>query len=161
MSAVPEPPPVALAPAPERPARLRLAAAPVTFDPSARPASPAAAAPVTFVQRMVASCSWALFVLGWVRVADQVNPERALLLDGTLIVGTTVLVLSVTAWWIRHNRAIYVRKGPRRAVKRPQMTLPVRDHLLRPLRGHLGALRDSPEVVVSVEAGDKWYRGAA
>jgi hypothetical protein len=58
---------------------------------------------------------WVLLVALWVVLAMQGKASGAAFRDtGVWLAALMGAVLAVTLWWIRHNVAIYRRKGPRR-----------------------------------------------
>jgi len=77
-----------------------------------------------------------LFVIGWWRAASSGDIDLWFIAWLALGVVATVLVTLV---WIRWNRRIYRRKGPRRATADPG-PLPARDQLGRPVIVVAGSL---------------------
>jgi hypothetical protein len=58
---------------------------------------------------------WLLLAALWVLLAVQGKASGAAFRDtGVWLAALMGAVLAVTIWWIRHNVAIYRRKGPRR-----------------------------------------------
>jgi hypothetical protein len=106
--------------------------------------------------------SWAAFLtLWWMLVRDGRVPAAALRSTAVELGAVAGLVLAVTGWWVRHNIAIYRRKGPRTGVtSAPART--DRDTLGRPVRWEFGGRKGddvrAPHVVVDVVAGEKTYR---
>lgn len=142
------------------------ATAPAQQPPAPPPSVAAAAAPVSiggipapFWQLLVGLLSWVAFAGGWVRVVRMGTPDRLVLQAGALLLATLVVITVATAWWVRHNLAIYRRKGPRRAVPVAEAAIS-EDRLGRPLTGPLEALTDASEIVIELKGGEKWYSRA-
>jgi hypothetical protein len=98
---------------------------------------------------------WAAFFWGWWFIlfhwprAELIASFRLLAFSGSLC-GIAITL------WIRHNIAIFKRKGPRQEATQITMTF-TSDALGRPLvLARPGVLRD-PWVVVDVENGRKFY----
>lgn len=73
---------------------------------------------VQFSSRWWAVVSWAVFALAWWHVTSQgAAPSLTMWLFPAALVP---VVAVTTGWWVRHNRGIFVRKGPRRAVPSTQ-----------------------------------------
>lgn len=63
-------------------------------------------------QSAVVALGWALFIGGWIKVGRGVTGGTVV--DTLLlVVGTTIISLTVTILWIAHNLSIFRRKGPR------------------------------------------------
>lgn len=107
-----------------------------------------------FAHVLAALCAWILFVAWWRRVLPTVRRED---LDAALLfIALTALVSVVlTAAWVRHNVAIYRRKGPR--TRLPEVAESVDRDALGRTYSHPGteALRRAPVVVVSVDGAAK------
>lgn len=100
--------------------------------------------------------AWAVFAGAWVFVLRR--PGAVLLTRELLVIpASAVLVASVSALWIRHNRRIYRRKGPRRGIPADSGP-PVQDRLGRPVALDLSALRGVQEVVLETTSLGKTYR---
>ena len=106
------------------------------------------------VRRVLAgTASWLLFALAWWVVLRR--PGAGLPLAVLALPLSAVVVLLVTALWIRHNQRIYARKGPRRGLPAAP-PLPDVDRLGRRVLLTADAVRH-PEVVVDVVDGRKTY----
>lgn len=117
---------------------------------------PARATVAAWTQVGAGVLAWALFVAGWVRVlASGLAPAR-LLRDVALLAAILVVVASVTAWWIRHNRAIYQRKGPRRAAPAGP-GYPARDRLGRAVDADVAAVTRAGDILVIVDGETKRF----
>jgi len=100
---------------------------------------------------------WALLIAGWwVTITDgRFVDTRALL----ALPAFAVAVAVVTVAWVGHNRAIYRRKGPRRAV--PAGAHDWRfDRLGRIVLADEARLRDARIITVSVSGSFKSYEAA-
>jgi hypothetical protein len=105
---------------------------------------------------------WWLFFWGWQRVFDRGADFSEL---RVLVFGALLLVPVLTLSWIAHNRGIYRRKGPRRAVQDARLHYE-RDFNGRTVQGDWAALAGAQriEIVIEGERGEvKRYRrrGAA
>lgn len=91
----------------------------------------------------------------WVVARDGDAPTREMLAVPVVMAAVTVVV---TTWWVRHNQAIYRRKGERRDV--PVAPSPyLADRRGRRLHFDPTVVRSAREVVVDVtEDGAKLYR---
>lgn len=107
-------------------------------------------------QRAVGLAAWALFGAGWGRVVARGVPASLPVRDGLLIAGLLLAIAAATGLWVRHNRAVYRRKGPRRAVPRSPGH-PAHDRLGRVLHAHVDGVRGAREVVVTLGPGTKLY----
>ena len=99
---------------------------------------------------------WAALGWAWWRVAERGQlPTAGMVLTPVLLALATY---AVTSWWVRHNLAIYRRKGPRRSV--PGAAWPyLTDRRGRMLRMDRAEVRAAREVVVEIGPdGDKHYR---
>ena len=68
-----------------------------------------------FAHKVIGLAFWLLLVALWVLLALEGKASGAALRDTGLRLAVLMgVVLAVTIWWIRHNVAIYRRKGPRR-----------------------------------------------
>jgi hypothetical protein len=68
-----------------------------------------------FVHIVIGIAFWLLLAGLWVLLAVQGKASGAAFRDtGVWLAALMGAVLAVTIWWIRHNVAIYRRKGPRR-----------------------------------------------
>lgn len=97
---------------------------------------------------------WVLFVVAWRSVAQRPWDSRDLT---TLIVAAALLLPLVTLLWIRHNRAIYRRLGPRRATRVVDETY-THDFNRRTVRADWAALRDLSDVVIDIDGEHKIFR---
>ncbi len=99
--------------------------------------------------------AWGLIAVGWWRVAARGRFVAAGWLFALPIFAA--LLVMITLGWVRHNRGIYLRKGPRTAV-------PVgihdysRDRLGRPIDADFSRLQGAREIVVSIDGPVKSYR---
>lgn len=107
-------------------------------------------------QTLAGLVGWALFGAGWGRVLGRGVPAEMPVRDGLLIVGLLAVIAAVTTGWIRHNRAIYRRKGPRRAIP-ASPGHPTHDRLGRTLVADHAAVRAAREVVVVPGDAEKTY----
>lgn len=110
----------------------------------------------TLGQTLVGYAGWGLFGAGWGRVLARGVPAQLPVRDGLLITGLLAVIAVATIGWIRHNRAIYRRKGPRRAVPAGPGH-PTRDRLGRALVADAEAVRAAREVVVVPGEKNKTY----
>ena len=107
---------------------------------------------------------WLLFAALWIKlIAAHRVGLQALGTTGFELAVVAGVVLAVTTWWIRHNVAIYRRKGPRKG--RPSQPPRVdEDRLGRAVRWELpgGAINASrcEHLVVELEGDVKTYRPA-
>ena len=105
---------------------------------------------------------WLLFAALWVKLFAEDKAGAAALRDtGVQLAAVIGLVLALTTWWIRHNVAIYRRKGPRTG--RPsQPPRTDEDRLGRPIRWDLAggpiAARERTHLVVDLDGDVKSYR---
>jgi hypothetical protein len=68
-----------------------------------------------FAHKVIGAAFWLLLVGLWVLLATEGKASGAAFRDtGLWLAALMGAVLAVTIWWIRHNVAIYRRKGPRR-----------------------------------------------
>lgn len=111
-------------------------------------------------QHAVGFAAWALLGAGWGRVVARGVPATMPVRDGLLVAGILLAIAVATGLWVRHNRAIYHRKGPRRAVPSTPGH-PEHDRLGRTLRVDAAGVRGAREVVVTVGAGVKTYEPRA
>jgi hypothetical protein len=102
---------------------------------------------------------WPAFAWSWWRVVQTHSTPTAAAV--AMPFALAALTAIVTVWWVRHNRAIYRRKGPRRAV--PVAAFPyLQDRRRRPLALDRQTLGYAREIVVSVDAdGVKHYEDVA
>jgi hypothetical protein len=112
--------------------------------------------------KLVGILFWLLLALMWVMAVRQHKAGASNFVYSVQYISiVTGAVLAVTLLWIRHNRSIYRRKGPREG--RPEVPPRVdQDRLGRPLTwamrgGHFQAQR-ARHLVVDVEDGRKVYR---
>ena len=100
--------------------------------------------------------TWILFFYWWKKVIPQIGPEDAK--TAFLAISLTVLVTSVlTLLWVRHNIAIFRRKGPRKGLPPVSEERSV-DHLGRRLdRPAADFLKGARIVTVSLEGGGKRF----
>jgi hypothetical protein len=105
---------------------------------------------------------WLLLAGLWVLLAVQGKASGAAFRDtGVWLAALMGAVLAVTIWWIRHNVAIYRRKGPRRG--RPEN--PPRTHVDRlgrdvewALPGGVPAALTERHLIVEIAGEHKTYR---
>jgi hypothetical protein len=68
-----------------------------------------------FAHSVIGLAFWLLLAALWVLLALEGKASGAAFRDtGLRLAALMGVVLAVTIWWIRHNVAIYRRKGPRR-----------------------------------------------
>jgi hypothetical protein len=68
-----------------------------------------------FAHKVIGAAFWLLLAGLWVLLALEGKASGAAFRDtGVWLAALMGAVLAVTIWWIRHNVAIYRRKGPRR-----------------------------------------------
>lgn len=116
-----------------------------------------------FGHKLVALVFWALMLALWVIIVRQNKAGIGNITYSVQYLSVvTGAVLAVTIWWIRHNQAIFRRKGPRagRAEVPPNIE---EDRLGRPLTwavrgGHYQARRARHLEVDVSEDGRKVYR---
>lgn len=97
---------------------------------------------------VVGLVSWLVFGFAWWRVGElhaQVGNDVL-----AAVVVCAVLVLGVDVWWVRHNRRIYVRRGPRRGLPSADPDRSC-DSLGRPFVWADGVV-DAPVVVLDMRA---------
>lgn len=94
--------------------------------------------------------AWAAFGAGWGRVVTHEMVPSALLGDIALVAGLFLLVAAVTTGWIRHNEAIYRRRGPR-LQSRPGPGYPPLDRLGRRVVADVAAVGRARDVVVVMD----------
>ena len=100
--------------------------------------------------------AWVAFGAFWVKVGLETPLSLAVQTAVGLAV-TLAVSVAVTSWWVRHNLAIYRRRGPRKQV--PQATMAfVEDFLGRRLDADWDRLRDAPTITVTIDGGRKVYR---
>lgn len=107
---------------------------------------------------------WLVLVGLWALLVVEDKATVAAFRDTALQVAVIVgIVLAVTTWWIRHNVAIYRRKGPRqgRATIAPRVD---EDRLGRRVRwsmpGGVRTARAQRHLVVELDGDEKIYRRA-
>ena len=96
---------------------------------------------------------WVGFVWLWWLVAERPWESQRLV---WLIVGSLIVSPLLTALWVLHNRAIYRRKGERRAVA-PADAGYGHDWHGRKVHADWPALQDARSVVVRVDGEHKHY----
>ncbi len=102
--------------------------------------------------------AWVVFGLAWLFVLTR--PGAALLSPRLLVIpGTVLVVMLITTFWVRHNRRIYARKGPRTGLPAADDN-PTHDRLGRAVRIDLPSARQAREVVVDLDDHGKSYRVA-
>lgn len=108
------------------------------------------------VRRVVAGVvAWVLFAGSWGWVLHSQRHSAGS--DFLLLPGAVLVTLVLTVAWQRHNRSLYRRKGPRRAVVEVQGPW-THDRLGRRLQFQ-GDVRSASEVVVYLNTpGTKTYR---
>jgi len=115
-----------------------------------------------FLHSLVGIAFWLLLAGLWVVLALEGKVSGVALRDtGFRLAALMGVVLTVTIWWIRHNVAIYRRKGPRRG--RPDNA--PRTHADRlgrdvdwALPGGAPAALEERHLVVDVSGDRKTYR---
>ncbi len=107
---------------------------------------------------------WVLLIGMWAHLLRSGHVSASAIVDSVQYLAAIAgAVLAITVYWIRHNIAIYRRKGPRAGspARAPRTDA---DRLDRPLRwpltgGHAAAVAE-PHLVIDIEAGVKVYRRA-
>jgi hypothetical protein len=99
---------------------------------------------------------WCLFFWFWWRVAGQPWDSRDLRL---LVIAAAVGFPLVTGAWILHNRGIYKRRGPRRAIP-PGPMLYEADFNGRQVDSDWAALRAERQIEIALDGSVKRYRAA-
>lgn len=113
---------------------------------------------LTLRRALAAVVAWLAFAAAWVFVVRR--PDAVVLWTQLLVIpASAVAVALISAWWIRHNRRIYQRKGPRRGIP-VDAGPPVQDRLGRPVHLDLASLVGVQEVVLETTSLGKTYRGA-
>lgn len=97
---------------------------------------------------------WVGFVWMWVLVGRQPWDSARLV---WLIVGTLIVAPLLTFFWVLHNRAIFRRKGERKAVAAAEASYQTDWHG-RSVSADWAQLRESRFVVVGVDDSIKFYR---
>lgn len=123
--------------------------------PAARSRLPLGASKLAHV--VVVALGWAGFVWMWLLVGRQPWESARLY---WLIAGSIVVLPLVTGAWVWHNRALYRRKGERRAVARAEAAYAYDWHG-RSVDADWQDLKHSRYVTVSVSGRRKLYRNAA
>ena len=113
---------------------------------------------LTLAQRVAHGCllvlGWVGFVVMWWKVAVRPWESADLVV---LIVGSLVLLPSVTLLWVGHNLGIHRRKGPRRHSE--QLPVDYRtDWNGHPVSADWAALRHARVVVIDIDDQGKHYR---
>ena len=107
---------------------------------------------------------WALLAVLWVALAHEGKASSAAFADtGLQLAALMGAVLAITIWWIRHNVAIYRRKGPRRgrAEMAPRTDQDRLGHALRwDLSDGAAAAAAEQHLIVELEGSVKTYRRA-
>lgn len=106
---------------------------------------------------LLVATGWIGFAWLWFLVAQRPWEVERLV---WLVLGSFIFAPALTALWVWHNRAIYRRKGERRAVPERQNDGYRRDWTGRPVRADWAALAMSPVVTIQIdEDGCKQYLG--
>lgn len=112
----------------------------------------------TLGQALVVALGWIGFVGLWWLVAQRPWEVRGLV---WLIGGSLVVLPLITLYWVWHNRSIYRRKGPRRAVAMVDESY-ARDWNGRAVQADWPMLRHARSITVQVGDEAKHYQlGAA
>lgn len=98
---------------------------------------------------------WWLFVLGWQRVLEPGADFSQL---RWLVFGAALAVPLLTVSWIAHNRGIYRRKGPRRAVTPAELHYEY-DFKGRRVEGDWAALAGAQCVEIALEGREAQIAG--
>jgi hypothetical protein len=109
-------------------------------------------------QSAVVALGWALFIAGWVKVGRGVT-EGTVVSTLLLIVGVTVISLTVTIFWIAHNVSIFRRKGPRTNARDIDFEFD-KDFLGRDLDADWDAVGRSSKILVAVREDFKSFVAA-
>jgi hypothetical protein len=111
---------------------------------------------------LVGIAFWVVLAALWALLVAEDKATAAAFRDTIFQVAVIVgIVLAVTTWWIRHNIAIYRRKGPRqgRATIAPRVD---EDRLGRPVRwsmpGGVRTARAQRHLVIDLDGDQKTYR---
>lgn len=105
---------------------------------------------------LVSILAWILFVYWWKQVTPQISPKDAVVSALTILL-TAIVISVLTLLWVRHNIAIFRRKGPRKALPSVSEERDA-DHLGRTIsHPGYGCLKTSRVVVVSNEENRKCF----
>lgn len=128
-----------------------------TIDPGARTrAASLSGWPQRLAHTVVVVAGWALFVWGWLEVLGRPWDSEAL---SWLIVGSLVVLPTITIAWILHNLGIHRRKGARTGVPRIDESYP-RDWNGREVVADWPALAHARLITVELDGERKVYRMA-
>lgn len=108
------------------------------------------------IQFLVVVLGWMGFVWLWVLVAARPWESQRLL---WLIVGSFIVLPLLTGAWVMHNRALFKRKGERRAVAVAEMRY-THDWHGREVQADWSRLKRSRLVHISADGARKVYRPA-
>lgn len=109
-------------------------------------------------QALIVAFGWIGFVWLWWLVAERPWETRGLV---WLIGGSLIVMPVLTLYWVWHNRSIYRRKGPRRAVAAVDESY-LRDWNGREVQADWPMLRHARSITVQVGDEAKRYQlGAA
>lgn len=124
---------------------------------AAQPEPQAAIGPLrALLHLLLIAIGWVGFVWLWLIVAQRPWDSQRLL---WLIVGSAIVAPILTLIWVLHNRALYRRKGERRAVTSVASPGYPRDWAGRTVSADWPALASSTQVSIRVDDdGSKHYR---
>lgn len=105
---------------------------------------------------VVLVAGWGLFAWGWRKVLASTWDTDALVL---LIIGSLLLLPTLTIFWILHNKRIYRIKGPRSGVPSVDFTY-AQDWNGRQVVGDWQQLAGADLIVIDVDDDRKIYRPA-
>lgn len=108
------------------------------------------------IHLVVIVAGWLLFGWGWYLVAGRPWDTASLVI---LVVGSLVVLPTLTLLWIAHNLGIHRRKGPRQTVRQADAAY-LHDWNGREVQADWPALAGRRTIVISIEDGRKVYRAA-
>lgn len=97
---------------------------------------------------------WLLFAGFWLLVAAQESHAVSNIV--WLLASALVLLPVVTLYWVRHNRGIYARKGPRRQVQVIE-TAYSHDWAGRAVHAAFDQLRQAPRIIIQSSMDEKHF----
>jgi hypothetical protein len=132
-----------------------------------RPVKLRAGRPITpndmrqFGQAAIGVAFWGVLIVLWILlIQDHKAGGRNIAYSAQYLAMIGGAVLAVTLWWIRHNKRIYQRKGPRTG--RPEIAPRTdEDRLGRPIRwqtaGGADGARDVGHLLIELDGSAKVY----
>ncbi len=124
-------------------------------DPHARRAEPSFA---DIGHGVLLGVAWALLGVLWFLVIRQA-PWRRMVVVAAVVIVATIVNVALTQWWVWHNRRIYRRKGPRRAVPEAPFEYGV-DAVARPVLADWDDVRSADIVLVATDENTKRFVAA-